>query len=132
MDRLFGNSRCSVASANDQDVPRSADAVCDRAFQAEALSWLVRRMLRLLMGDSSISVRMAMRSSVAETTGKRITSAQPKASRHCRELDLCSAQEFLEPRHKQKAGRASSSHARLSRSSINEPESVEKHPFPEG
>ncbi len=44
-------------------------------------------MVRLLEGDSSISARMARRSSVAETTGKRTTSMHPKASRHCREVE---------------------------------------------
>ncbi len=64
----------------------SAGGLCN--FQLETLSGLAGWMLRLLAGDSSISLRMAQRSSVAEITGKRMTSMQPKASRHCREVNL--------------------------------------------
>ncbi len=76
----------------------SAGGVCN--FQADALSLLGSRMVRLLEGDSSISARMARRSSVAETTGKRTTSMHPKASRHCRELTLRLACGVLDARHR--------------------------------
>lgn len=75
-------------------------------------------MLRLLAGDSSISVRITRRSSVAEITGNSMTSPQPNASKHCKALDLL-AEVVLEPRHSQKAGMISRTHARLSNSSIN-------------
>src|SRR5580700_1009622 len=93
-----------------------AGGLCN--FQAETLSLLAWRTLRLLAGDSSISLRMARRSSVAETTGKRMTRTQPKASRHCSGVNLRPAEGVLEPRHSQQAGNASSSHARLSSSSM--------------
>ena len=89
-------------------------------FQADVLSVLDCRRLRLLAGDSSISVRIARRSSVAETTGKRRTSKHPKASRHCNAVNLRPAVSPLDFDHSQKAGRARSSHARLSSSSMNQ------------
>lgn len=86
-------------------------------FSEECLSVLFWQMLRL-EGDSSISARIARRSSVAEMTGKRTTSAQPRESRHCRVVSLRPAAAPLETRHSQKAGKAKSSQARLSSSSI--------------
>lgn len=80
-------------------VAASAGGLCD--FQGEALSLLVGRIVRLLAGDSSISARMAQRSSVAEITGNRITSMQPRVRRHCRELNLRPAEAILEERHSQ-------------------------------
>src|ERR1039458_2583656 len=97
-------------------VAANAGGLCH--FQAEALSLLACRMVRLLAGDSSISLRMARRSSVAETTGKRMTSMHPKASRHCSAVNLLPAETVLQLRHSQKAGSAKSSHARLSSSSM--------------
>ena len=44
-----------------------------------------------------------------------MTSTQPRVTRHCRELNFWAPRE---PRHSHQAGTASSSHARLSRSSI--------------
>src|ERR1700689_743190 len=67
-------------------VQARAGGVCN--LPADALSLLACRTVRLLAGDSSISARMAQRSSVAETTGKRTTSMNPRASRHCRDLNL--------------------------------------------
>jgi hypothetical protein len=87
-------------------------------FQTEALSLVICRMVRLLAGDSSISARMARRSSVAEITGKRMTSMHPRVSRHCRAFDLRPARVALDPRHNQYAGSAKSSHTRLSSSSM--------------
>jgi hypothetical protein len=86
-------------------------------FQAEGLSPLLWQKLRLPMGDSSISVRIACRSSVAETTGKRITSRHARAIRHWIELTLRRNWTPFEFRHSQQAGKASSNHARLSSSS---------------
>jgi len=48
-----------------------------------ARSMPTSRMFRLVAGDSSISVRIASRSSVTETTGNSTTSAHPSASKHC-------------------------------------------------
>ena len=95
-----------------------AGGLCD--FQADALSVLDCRRLRLLTCDSSISVRIARRSSVAETTGKSRTSRHPKASRHCNAVNLRPVDSPLVFDHSQKAGSARSSHARLSRSSMNQ------------
>lgn len=75
-------------------------------------------MVRLLAGDSSISLRITRRSSVADTTGKRITSMHPNARKHCKALNLRPYGAVLQLRHSQKAGSAKSSHARLSNSSI--------------
>src|SRR5579859_1975284 len=75
-------------------------------------------MARLLADDSSISLRMARRSSVAETTGKRMTSMHPNARTHWTGLNLLPRGTERAPRHSQKAGSAKSSHARFSSSSI--------------
>ena len=47
---------------------------------------LACRTARLLVADSSISVRIACRSSVAEITGNSNTSTHPSASRNCNEV----------------------------------------------
>src|SRR5208337_988977 len=117
----------SAASEIVEAGPSRAGGICALEFQRGLLSPPACRMLRLLSGDSSISVRMAMRSSLAEITGKSITSRQPRASRHCRELNVCSARALLELRHSQYAVTASSSHARLSKSSINKGQKGRKH-----
>lgn len=87
-------------------------------FPGEVFSALFWQILRFVDGDSSISARMARRSSVAEMTGNRMTSAQTRENRHCRAVSLRPAVSPLEPRHSQKAGKANSSQARLSSSSI--------------
>jgi len=87
-------------------------------FPGEAFSALFWQTWRLVDGDSSISARMARRSSVAEMTGKRTTSTQPRESRHWRVVSRRPAMAPLETRHSQKAGKAKSSQARLSSSSI--------------
>src|SRR5215467_6968922 len=88
------------------------------ACHVDTLPTAFWQMLRLLRGDSSISARMACKSSVAETTGNRITSMHPRESRHCR--DLRPTRPLLHSRHSQQAGRARSNQARLSSSSICE------------
>jgi hypothetical protein len=75
-------------------------------------------MVRRQAGDSSVSLRMAERSSVAEITGKSMTNTHPKASRHWRALNWRLKATVLEPRHSQTAGSANSSHARFSSSSM--------------
>lgn len=79
--------------------PRSAGGFCSRVCGTGLLSFPPARMLRLLVGDSSISARMACRSSVAEMTGKSKTNAQPKASRHCNEVEPCLRLTGVEFRH---------------------------------
>lgn len=81
--------------------PTTAGGACKRTFQFAPLSLLACRMLRLLAGDSSISARIAWRSSVAETTGNNSTSTQPKASRTCTAWSLCLARAFPDLRHSQ-------------------------------
>ena len=66
---------------------------------ADTLSPAFWQMLRLLSGDSSISARIACKSSVAETTGNKITSMHPRESRHCR--DLRPTRALLRSRHSQ-------------------------------
>ena len=73
-------------------------ALWSAALQSDALSPLLWRRLRLLAGDSSISARIARKSSVAETTGKRMAKTHPRASKHCKELN---PREILRPRHSQ-------------------------------
>jgi len=66
---------------------------------ADTLSPAFWQMLRLLRGDSSISARIACKSSVAETTGNKITNMHPRESRHCR--DLRPTRALLRSRHSQ-------------------------------
>jgi len=116
-NRTVGNGRrLCPPTVTDFAVAAKAGGFCHR--QAKALSLLARRMVRLLAGDSSISLRMAQRSSVAETTGKRMTSMHPSASTHCKAVNLRTSEEVLEPCHNQKAGTAKNSHARLSSNSM--------------
>lgn len=96
-------------------------------FPGEAFSALFWPMLRFVEADSSISARMARRSSVAEMTGKRTTSTQARERTHCRAVSLRPAAARVEPRHSQKAGKAKSSQARLSSSSIRNWSKVRKN-----
>jgi hypothetical protein len=59
----------------------TVSAGCVKDFEAEDLSPPDSPMLRLLLGDSSISARIARMSSVAEITGKSTTSRQPSAKK---------------------------------------------------
>src|ERR1700727_3298155 len=79
-------------------LPETAAGLCHPAWSSGLLSVLACRRLRSLAGDSSISARIARKSSVAEITGKRITSTHPSASRHCAELNRRVA---LRPCHSQ-------------------------------
>ncbi len=63
-----------------------AGGPCSRLAQAEFFSLPACRTVRLLVADSSISARMACRSSEAEITGNNRTSAHPRASKHCSEV----------------------------------------------
>lgn len=92
--------------------------LCIRLVQAELLSLAAWRTVRLLVADSSISARMACRSSDAEITGNSKTSTHPRVSKHCNDV----TQRFCwvpgPHRHSQYAGSASNTHARLSSSSM--------------
>lgn len=57
-------------------------------FPKEAFSGVFWQALRLVEDDSSISARITRRSSVAEITGKRITSMQASENKRCREVSL--------------------------------------------
>jgi len=63
-------------------------AGCIGDFEGEDLSPLHDPMLRLVLGDSSISARIARMSSVADITGKRTTSRQPSARKVWKGLDF--------------------------------------------
>jgi hypothetical protein len=82
-----------------QATQATAGGLCH--FQEEALSWLACQTLRLPAGDSSISARITWRSSVAETTGKRMTSTHPRANRHCRDVNARLVRAPPAWRHKQ-------------------------------
>ena len=72
----------STALANSAGGPGS------RFAQTECFSAAACRTVRLLVADSSISARIACRSSVAEITGNSSTSAHPRASTYCSALTL--------------------------------------------
>ncbi len=108
----------SISGANVAVAATTAGKVCHRLCQAEVFSAAAWRALRLPGEDSSISVRIACRSSVAEITGKSRTSKHASASKHCREPNLLKARVWKLRRHSQKAGRASKSHVRFSSNSI--------------
>jgi len=120
---VVGLSRSKVhwmSAPSQRNVAGSAGAACSRVFARDDLSVLACRMLRLLAGDSSVSVRMASRSSLAEITGNNMTSRHPRASTHCKEPNGWSVPSLLDLRQSQQAGKASSSHARFSSNSIEE------------
>ncbi len=60
----------------------NAGGPCSRLTHAERVSVAAWRTARLLLADSSISARIACRSSEAEITGNSRTSTHPNASKH--------------------------------------------------
>ena len=52
----------------------------------------------------------------------------PRASTHCKAVNLRTSEDILEPCHNQKAGTAKNSHARLSSSSMKKETGFEKPP----
>lgn len=64
----------------------AAGGPCQRFAQIEFRSLTACRTVRLLMEESSISARIACRSSEAEITGNSRTKTHPRASKHCGEL----------------------------------------------
>ena len=101
------------------ELTANAGGPCSRFTQAECFSLPVCRTARLL-ADSSISARIACRSSVAEITGNSSTTVHASASKHCSAVTLCAARALAPRRHSQHAGNSSNTHARLSNSSIHE------------
>ena len=95
-----------------------AGGPCSRLTQAEVLSLPVWRTVRLLMEESSISARMACRSSEAEITGNSRTSTHAKASKNCSAVTRRSRRAAAPRRHSQYPGNPNNTHARLSNSSI--------------
>jgi hypothetical protein len=95
-----------------------AGGPCKRLTQAECFSLAACSTVCLLVAVSSISARIACRSSVAEITGKSSTTAQPSVSRHCSAVALRATRASPPRRQSQKAGSASNIHARLSSNSI--------------
>ena len=71
----------SRPGAKTENAAIAAGEFCPRLCQLEVRSVPAWR-TRLLAPDSSISARMACKSSVAETTGKSMIKAQARASRH--------------------------------------------------
>ena len=96
----------------------NAGGPCKRLTPVECFSLPACSTVCLPVADSSISARMACRSSVAEITGNSSITAQPSASRHCSAVTLRATRAFPPRRQSQKAGSASNIHARLSSNSI--------------
>jgi hypothetical protein len=94
-----------------------AGGLCRRLIQAEFLSPPAWRAVHLLEADSSISARIACRSSEAEITGNNRTKPHPRISEHCSGVTVHFWRALAPPRHSQYAGTASNIHARLSNSS---------------
>ncbi len=108
-----------VSKTGSQAAPAAiAAGPCTWLTPAESLPVAACRRARLLLADSSISALIACRSSEAEITGNNRTSTHPRASRHCGGLAMRGERVVVPRRHTQYAGRASNTHARLSRSSM--------------
>jgi hypothetical protein len=124
-DNAEGIARVGIRVKQTSGGKRKAAAITARGgvdescTQREPLSLLTCRRLLLEGLDSSISGRIACKSSVAETTGKSRIRMQPSASRQDRELKR--AADWADPacrRHSQYAGSASISQNRLRISSM--------------
>jgi hypothetical protein len=123
-----GSCLPSPTSPSEVAAETTAGRFCQRLCQTEALSPAVWETLRLPGEDSSISARMACRSSEAEITGNNRTNTQPRAQRKTtgRTDGLCA--EFFAGRpetaanvlrrHRRQAGKSSESQQRLRKSSI--------------
>ena len=79
------DSQRHAASSVRNEVYATASADGEWILQQEDFSGPFAEMLRLLMGDSSTSARIARRSSVAEITGKRMINRHPSEKKHCSE-----------------------------------------------
>src|SRR5208282_5557347 len=131
-DGAAGNERRTVTSCCHgsrtrpiaAEVPATAGRLCQRLCETEAFSPADWQTLRLLGDDSSISARMACRSSEAEITGNSRTITQPRTQR---KMNGCGVELFARPparveqnrrRHSKYAGNSSDSQQRLRKSSI--------------
>lgn len=121
-DKRLVETSSTATSSNPSRIAlaMSAGGLCMRLVQAEPRSPAVCRTVRLLVADSSISARMACKSSDAEITGNNRTRAQAKLSRHCSDVIQRAGRDAPPRRHSQYAGRASNTQTRLSNSSMNE------------
>lgn len=88
VDVSTGDAWYHAESGTKEGCRLTVRAGCISDFEAEDLSPPHSPMLRLLLGDSSISARIARMSSVAEITGKRTTSRQPSAKKVWKGLDF--------------------------------------------
>jgi hypothetical protein len=114
-------SRCPASGAGSHTaLAINAGGPCSRFTHAECLSPPATRTARLLVEDSSISARIACKSSEAEITGNSRTSTHPNVSKHCNELMRRATRASAPRRHSQYPGTASSTHARLSSSSMHQ------------
>ena len=100
-ERAEVGGKCQASSAGTKELEDTASNGWPSHLPGEILSVLFWQMLRLVEGDSSISARMTQRSSVAEITGKRMTSAQASENTHCRVVSLRPAAAPLELRQSQ-------------------------------
>jgi hypothetical protein len=116
--------RPSPMGPSETVVATTAGRFCQGLYQTEAFSTTAWQTPRLPGEDSSISARMACKSSLAEITGKSRTSAQPRTQR---KTSGEGAGLFARPfrlgeafrcRHSKQAGTSSDSQQRLRKSSI--------------
>ena len=119
--RVKSSSRRSLMSPSEAVVATIAGRFCQRLCQTEAFSPAAWQILRLPGEHSSISARIACRSSVAEITGNNRTNAQPRAQMKTsgRTAGVSVAEvEAIRRRHSRYAGSNSDSQQRLRKSSI--------------
>ena len=127
------SSRPTLVSLIEAEVAITAGRLWQRLCQTEAFSTAAWQTLRLPGEDSSISARIACRSSLAEITGKRRINAQPKAqtntSGHTAGLfaGLHEAAEEVRRHHNSHAGSSRESQQKLRKSSIQKPGSSGGH-----
>ena len=76
-----GGGWYQAESITNDSFTATVSAGCNSDFEGEGFSLPDCPMLRLPLGDSSISARIACRSSVAEITGNSMTSKHPSANR---------------------------------------------------
>jgi hypothetical protein len=112
--------------AGSQFIVAATAGLCPRLTEPEVLSLPASRTARLLTTESSISSRIACRSSVAEITGNSKTSTHASASKHCSPL---ARRPPAARRHSQYPGSAKNTHARLSNNSISQIRKRKKQAF---
>ncbi len=95
------SSRPASGAASHTALATTAGGPCSRFTQAEFLSLPACRTVRLLLADSSISARIACKSSDAEITGNSRTSTHPSASKHCSAVIRRPSRDLASRRHSQ-------------------------------